>query len=188
MNNVRDAGFSRKRGGNAGSGPPLLDPAGIEETIVDNEWNTVEFTNGHAPGKFFPRFKAILPACSMSFGRDRKEPLSDTTKRDCTAVLLMIFLYSFRVKELLSFIFYCCLHLFLVLSSTLRSHITGSTLLFLLQIQMSVAQICLVTLGVSLIRCRLKGLPLFGVIGAFLAVMHMKTWYSTGILENQGLL
>ena len=27
MNNVRDAGFSRKRGGNAGSGPPLLDPA-----------------------------------------------------------------------------------------------------------------------------------------------------------------
>ena len=26
MNNVRDAGFSRKRGGNAGSRPPLLDP------------------------------------------------------------------------------------------------------------------------------------------------------------------
>ena len=26
MNNVRDAGFSRKRGGNAGSGPLLLDP------------------------------------------------------------------------------------------------------------------------------------------------------------------
>ena len=26
MKNVRDAGFSRKRGGNAGSGPPLPDP------------------------------------------------------------------------------------------------------------------------------------------------------------------
>ena len=25
MKNVRDAGFSRKRGGNAGSGPPLPD-------------------------------------------------------------------------------------------------------------------------------------------------------------------
>ena len=160
---------------------------GIEERIVDNEWNTVEFTNGHAPGKFFLRFKEILPACSMSFGRDRKEPLSDTTKRDCTEVLLMIFLYSFRVKELLSFIIYCGFHLFLVLSLTLWSHIPGSTLLFLSQIQMSVAQIYLVTQGVSLIRCRLKGIPLFGVIGAFLAVMHIKTWYSTGILENQDI-
>ena len=26
MKNVRDAGFSRQRGGNAGSGPPLPDP------------------------------------------------------------------------------------------------------------------------------------------------------------------
>ena len=26
MKNVRDAGFSRKRGGNGGSGPPLPDP------------------------------------------------------------------------------------------------------------------------------------------------------------------
>ena len=26
MKNVRDAGFLRKRGGNAGSGPPLPDP------------------------------------------------------------------------------------------------------------------------------------------------------------------
>ena len=26
MKNVGDAGFSRKRGGNAGSGPPLPDP------------------------------------------------------------------------------------------------------------------------------------------------------------------
>ena len=26
MKNVRDAGFSRKRGGNEGSGPPLPDP------------------------------------------------------------------------------------------------------------------------------------------------------------------
>ena len=26
MRNVQDAGFSRKRGGNAGSGPPLPDP------------------------------------------------------------------------------------------------------------------------------------------------------------------
>ena len=78
---------------------------GIEERIVDNEWNTVEFTKGHAPGKFIPCFCEILP-CSMSFGRDRKEPLSDTTKRDCTAVLTMISLYSFRVEELLSVIMY----------------------------------------------------------------------------------
>ena len=28
MKNVGDAGFSRKRGGNAGSGPPLPDSAG----------------------------------------------------------------------------------------------------------------------------------------------------------------
>ena len=30
MKNVGDAGFSRKRGGNAGSGPSLPDPALIE--------------------------------------------------------------------------------------------------------------------------------------------------------------
>ena len=29
MKNVRDAGFSRKRGGNAGSGPPLPDPLNV---------------------------------------------------------------------------------------------------------------------------------------------------------------
>ncbi|XP_044169069.1 uncharacterized protein LOC114965869 [Acropora millepora] len=156
----------------------------IEERIVDNEWNTVEFTKGHATGKFIPCFKEILP-CSMSFGRDRKEPLSDTTKRDCSAVLMVIFFYAFRVKELLSFIFYCCLHLFLVLSSTLRSHCTGSTSLFVLKILMSVTEIILLILGVSLIRCRLKGIPLFGVICAFLAIMHVKSYYSTGIIESQ---
>ena len=84
---------------------------GIEETIVDNEWKTVEFTKGHATGKLIPFFKEILP-CSMSFGRDRKEPLSDATKRDCTAVIMVIFLYASRVKELLSVMNYSGLHLF----------------------------------------------------------------------------
>ena len=41
MKNVRDAGFSRKRGGNAGSGPPLPDPVfnehftGLAERLAD---------------------------------------------------------------------------------------------------------------------------------------------------------
>ena len=157
---------------------------GIEERIVDNEWNTVEFTKGHAPGKFIPCFNEILP-CSMSFGRDRKEPLSDTTKRDCTAVLTMISLYSFRVEELLSVIMYSRLHLILVLClpHIWWPHCTGSTLLFALQVLMSVTEMILLILGVLLIRFRLKGIPFFGIIGAFLAVM--KTCYSTGILESQ---
>ena len=36
MKNVRDAGFSRKRGGNAGSGPPLPDPRGNPTTAYIN--------------------------------------------------------------------------------------------------------------------------------------------------------
>ena len=157
---------------------------GIEERIVDNEWNTVEFTKGHGQGKFIPCFKEILRR-SMSFGRDRKEPLSDTTKRDCTAVLMMISLYSIRVEELLSVINYSSFHLLLVLClpHIWWSHCTGSTLLFVLQALMFVIEMILLILGVLLIRFRLKGIPLFGVIGAFLAVM--KTCYSTGILESQ---
>ena len=34
MKNVRDAGFSRKRGGNAGSGPPLPDPQFSMSTVL----------------------------------------------------------------------------------------------------------------------------------------------------------
>ena len=36
MKNVGDAGFSRKRGGNAGSGPPLPDPVAkvVEEFLL----------------------------------------------------------------------------------------------------------------------------------------------------------
>ena len=34
MKNVRDAGFSRKRGGNAGSGPPLPDPLILHPRIA----------------------------------------------------------------------------------------------------------------------------------------------------------
>ena len=137
----------------------------IEETIVDNEWNTVEFTKGHATGKLIPFFKEILP-CSMSFGRDRKEPLSDTAKGDCTAVLMVIFLYASRVKELASVMIHSGLHLFVLLSLPLTwlPHYAGSTLLFVLQIMMSVTEIILLILGVSLIKCRLKGIPLFGVI------------------------
>ncbi|XP_074617762.1 uncharacterized protein LOC141876866 [Acropora palmata] len=48
---------------------------------------------------------------------------------------------------------------------------------------MSVTEIVLLILGVSLIKCRLKGIPLFGVICAFVAVM--KRCYSTGIVESQ---
>ena len=157
---------------------------GIEETIVDNEWNTVEFPKGHATGKFIPFFKEILP-CSMSFGRDRKEPLSDTTKRDCTAVLMVIFLYAFRVRELLNVIIYCGLHLFLVLSlpSIWWLHCTGSTRLFLYQISMSGIEIILLIESVSLVRDRLKGISLFGIIGVFLVIM--KRCYSTGIMESQ---
>ena len=160
---------------------------GIEETIVDNEWNTVEFTKGCASGKFIPCLEEILP-CSVSFGRDRKEPSSDTTKRDCTAVLMVIFLYAFRVKELLSVIHYSGLLIFLLLSLPhiiWWPSILGSTLLLVYQIIMSVNEIILLIQGVSLIRCRLRGILLFGVIGAFLAVM--KTCYSTGIIETQGM-
>ena len=157
---------------------------GIEERIVDSEWNTVEFTKGHATGKFLPCFKEMLPR-SMSFGRDRNVPLSDTTKRDCTGVLMVIFLCAFRVKELLRVILCSGLRLVLVLSLPLIwwLHRCGSRWLFAYQILMSVIEIILLIEGVSLIRCRLKGIPLFGVIVAFLAVM--KACYSTGIFESQ---
>ena len=159
----------------------------IEETIVDNEWNTVEFTKGHATGKFIPCFKEILP-CSMSFDRDRKEPLSDTTKRDCTAVLMVIFLYAFRVRELLNVIMYSCLHLLLVLSlpPIWWLHRTESTWLFVLDILLSVIKIILLIKLVPLLRAvrgrRKATIPLY-IYVAFLVIM--KRYYSTGIIESQ---
>ena len=154
---------------------------GIEERFVDNEWNTLEFTNGHASGKFISCFKETLVR-SMLFGRDRKEPLSDSTRLDCMAVLMVIFLYAGRIEELLSVIVYCTIHFMLVLVSL--SHILLCTAsAFVSQLLRSVAYIFVLFHCVSLIRCTLKGVPLFGVIGEFVAVMT--TYYSTGIFESQ---
>ena len=155
---------------------------GIEERFVDNSWNTLDFTKGHATEKFIPYFKETLVR-SMSFGRDRKEPLSDSTKLDFMAVLMVIFLYVGRIGELLSVVAHCTFHLLLVLLSL--SDIlwcTASSFVNLLLLR-SVAYIFLLIHCVSLIRCTLKGIPLFGAIGAFLAVMT--TYYSTGIFESQ---
>ena len=88
----------------------------IEERIVDKEWNTREFTKDHATGKFIPYFKETLVR-SMSFGRDRKEPLSDSTKLDYMAVLMMIFLYGYQIKRLVSVMLHYALLSMLVLLS-----------------------------------------------------------------------
>ena len=96
---------------------------GIEERIVDNEWNTVEFTKGHAIGKFIPYFQEIL-ARSMSFGRDIIVPLSDETKLDCTALLRVITLYALRIKELVTVLVCAAIHLHLVL------HFMWTTIVF----------------------------------------------------------
>ena len=156
---------------------------GIEERFVDNEWNTLEFTkfNGHASGKFISCFKETL-VHSMLFGRDRKEPLSDSTRLDCMAVLMVIFLYAGRIEELLSVIVYCTIHFMLVLVSLLHILLCTASA-FISQLMRSVAYIFVPFHCVSLIRCTLKGVPLFGVIGAFVAVMT--TYYSTGIFESQ---
>ncbi|KAK2546739.1 hypothetical protein P5673_033621 [Acropora cervicornis] len=148
---------------------------GIEERIVDNEWNTVEFTKGHAIGKFIPYFQEIL-AHSMSFGRDIIVPLSDETKLDCTALLRVITLYALRIKELVTVMVCAAVYLHLVL------HFMWTTIEFtvvplpfapeVLQLLLSVFPIfLLIKLAVSM-RCFLKGNPLFGLIaGVFLAVM-----------------
>ena len=49
MKNERDAGFSRKRGGNAGSGPPFPDPvkATRSSTEVPQELQTTWFAHGN---------------------------------------------------------------------------------------------------------------------------------------------
>lgn len=53
----------------------------------------------------------------MSFGRDRKEPLSDSTKLDYMAVLMMIFLYGYQIKRLVSVMLHYALLSMLVLLS-----------------------------------------------------------------------
>ena len=161
---------------------------GIEERIVDNEWNTLEFTKGHAIRKFIPYFQEIL-ACSMSFGRDVILPLSDETKLDCTALSRVITLYALRIKELVDVIASAALHLHLVLFFMCTTTIVfteGPQLSFALgviQLLWSVSSIVLISLSAS-IRCLLKGIPLFGVIaGVFLAVMM--TCNSSEIFESQ---
>ena len=48
MKNVRDAGFSRKRDGNAGSGPPLPDPGkGAESWGCDISFLVKFFSSNH---------------------------------------------------------------------------------------------------------------------------------------------
>ena len=44
MKNVGDAGFSRKRGGNAGSGPPLPDPVYKKTNFKKVGFSTTAFT------------------------------------------------------------------------------------------------------------------------------------------------
>ena len=158
---------------------------GIEERIVDNEWNTLEFTKGYASGKFIPYFKATFVR-SMSFGRHRKGPLSDSTKLDSMAGLMVIFLYAGRIGELLSVIAQCTCHLMLVLLSLPYIFWCFANAFVNQLLLRSVACIFVLIYCVSLIRCTLKSLkeiPLFWVIGAFLAVMT--TCYSTGIFESQ---
>ncbi|XP_015766046.1 PREDICTED: uncharacterized protein LOC107344872 isoform X1 [Acropora digitifera] len=163
---------------------------GIEERIVDNEWNTVEFTKGHAIGKFIPYFQEIL-ARSMSFGRDIIVPLSDETKLDCTALLRVITLYALRIKELVTVIVCAAIHLHLVLQFMWTTIVfTEGSLPFALEVQqllLSVFSIFfLIKLAVSM-RCFLKGIPLFGLIaGVFLAVMM--TCNSIEIFESQQFL
>ena len=148
---------------------------GIEERIVDDEWNTQEFTKGHAIGKFIPYFQEIL-ACSMSSGRDTIVPLSDETKLDCTAFLRVITLYVRRIKELVGVIACAAFHLHLVLQFMWTSivFIEGplSFALGVTQLLSSVFCIFFLISLVASIRCFLKGIPLFGVIaGVFLAAV-----------------
>ncbi|XP_044169070.1 uncharacterized protein LOC114965854 [Acropora millepora] len=160
---------------------------GIEERIVDNEWNTQEFTKGHAIGKFIPYFQEIL-ACSMSFGRDTIVPLSDETKLDCTAFLRVITLYVRRIKELVGVIACAAFHLHLVLQFMWTSIVfIEGPLSFALRVTQLLSSVFCIFFLISLvtsIRCLLKGIPLFGVIaGVFLTVMM--TCNSIEIFESQ---
>ena len=51
MKNVRDAGFSRKRGGNAGSGPPLPDPLYCESYRTMDSKKRSHAASGNTPNK-----------------------------------------------------------------------------------------------------------------------------------------
>ena len=160
---------------------------GIEERIVDDEWNTLEFTKGHAMGKFIPYFQEIL-ACSMSFGRGTIVPLSDETKLDCTALSRVITLYARRIKELVCVIVCAAFHLHLVLefmwTSIMFSEGPMPFALGVIQLLSSVVSIFFLISLVASIRCLLKGIPLFGVIaGVFLAVMMTRN--SIEISESQ---
>ena len=164
---------------------------GIEERTVDDEWNTLEFTKGHAIGKFIPYFQEIL-ARSMSFGRDIIVPLSDETKLDCTALFRVITLYALRIRELVHVRVCALYHLHLVLHFIWTGIvITEGPLTFVpevLQLLLSVFSIFALIKLVPSIRCFLKGIPLFGVIaGVFLAVMMM-TCNSIEIFESQHFL
>ena len=155
---------------------------GIEERIVDNEWNTLEFTKGHAIGKFIPYFQEIL-ACSMSFGRDIIVPLSDETKLDCTAFSRVITLYALRIRELLGVIVCTAFHLHLVSQFMLTSIVFTegplSFVLQVLQILSSVFCIFFLIILVASIRCLRKGIPVFGVIaGVFLACNSIEIFES----------
>ena len=160
---------------------------GIEERIVDNEWNTLEFTKDHAIGKFIPYFQEIL-ARSMLFGTDIIVPLSDETKLDCTALLWVISIYALRIKELVNVIVSAAIHLHLVLqfmwTTIVFTEVPLPFVLEVLQLLSSVFSIFVLINLVASIGCFLKGIPLFGVIaGVFLAVMM--SCNSIEIFESQ---
>ncbi|XP_015751701.1 PREDICTED: uncharacterized protein LOC107331606 isoform X2 [Acropora digitifera] len=162
---------------------------GIEERIVDDEWNTLEFTKGHAIGRFIPYFQEIL-ARSMSFGRDAIVPSSHETKLDCTALARVITLYACRIKELVGVIVCAASHLYLVLqfmwTTIMFTEFQGplSFALGVIQLLSSVFSIFFLISLLTSIRCLLKGIPLFGVIaGVFLTVMM--TCNSIEIFESQ---
>ncbi|XP_015779300.1 PREDICTED: uncharacterized protein LOC107357161 isoform X2 [Acropora digitifera] len=154
---------------------------GIEERIVDNEWNTLEFTKGHASGKFIRYFKETLDR-AMLLSRDRNEPLPDSTKLDYMTVFTVICLYAGRTNGQLIGIL--CYALLLMSPFMLFSHLLICTASpFANQLLRSVIYTFVVIHCVSLIRCTLKGCTRLVVIGAFLAVMT--TCYSTGVFEIQ---
>ena len=154
---------------------------GIEERIVDNKWNSLEFTKGYASGKFIPYFKETLDR-SRLFSRDRNVPLLDSTRLDYVTVLTVILLSAGRtIGHLIGIL---CYALRLMLPFMYSSHFLWCTASpFANQLVRSVTYTFVVIHCVSLIRCTLKGCTRFMVISVFLAVMT--TCYSTGIFESQ---
>ena len=66
MKNVRDAGFSRKRGGNAGSGPPLPDPVWPHQHRWKKTMTTINcvalyYEKGASGNAFLPKEKFRAP-------------------------------------------------------------------------------------------------------------------------------